>query len=758
MLLGGSAAIGQHATGADVFSGEQAFQNFCANCHGKAGNQIANVDLGHGVFRKPYTDAELSDIIVKGIPGTPMPATPNMSPAQAVQIMAYLRSRAVLKDVAAGGNARRGSQLAAGKGRCLTCHRINGEGSRLGPDLSRIGLLRTSDQLAESLLEPDREVQPANRWYSVTTRAGERVTGRLLNHDVFTVQLLDEHEQLRSFNRGDLGAEDFLPSPMPSVRGTLNDGELADVVQYLGSLRGAAAGTAKATSPNALADTPANWLSYSRDYSNQRHSPLDQITAANAGGLQLQWVWQARSLEKFEATPLVVNGVMYTVQAPNDVIALDATTGRIYWTYSHQPSPARTCCGRVNRGLAILGDTLFMGTVDSHLLAIDAKSGTLLWDTVVADAAAQYSITMPPLVVRDKVYIGTAGGDMGVRGFVAAYDVKTGTQVWKFNTIPGPGEPGHDTWSGDSWQKGGAAIWNHGAYDAEANLVYFGTGNPAPDWDGRTRLGDNLYSDSVIALDADTGKLRWHYQFTPHDELDYDSTQVPVLADIPWRGAPRKVMLWANRNGLMYVLDRVTGEFLLGKPYVEVNWMDGFDAGGRPRRVAGIVPTPQGTLVRPHVHGAINWAPPAYSPRTGLFYVAHWEHSGIVAIEGQFPKAVGVNTRQTTMGDVNLEPFLNNDEEARGVIRAYDPASLNPVWEYALGNITWGGMLATAGDVVFGGGKDGYFLALDAKSGKLLWKAALGGQVNAGAMTYAVNGKQYVAVAAGTALFVFALP
>jgi hypothetical protein len=254
-----------------------------------------------------------------------------------------------------------------------------------------------------------------------------------------------------------------------------------------------------------------------------------------------------------------------------------------------------------------------MGTVDAHLLAIDAKSGQLLWDSVVADAAAQYSITMPPLVVKDKVIIGTAGGDMGIRGFVAAYDARSGSQVWKFHTIPGPGEPGHDTWSGDSWQKGGAAVWNHGAFDAAANLVYFGTGNPAPDWDGRTRLGDNLYSDSVIALDADTGRLKWHYQFTPHDELDYDSTQVPLLADIAWHGTPRKVMLWANRNGLMYVLDRITGEFLLGRPYVEVNWMDGFDANGRPLRVPGIVPTPQGTLVRPHVHGAINWAPPAYT-------------------------------------------------------------------------------------------------------------------------------------------------
>jgi len=759
LLLCSGTAVAQHATGADIFGGEQAFQNYCANCHGKAGNQIANVDLGHGVFRRPYTDAQLVDILMKGIPGTPMPATPNMVPAQAEQIVAYLRSRAVLKDVAATGDAARGRELFAGKGQCLSCHRVAGEGARQGPDLSRIGLLRTSEHLADSLLEPDREVQPANRWYGLVTRTGEKVRGRLLNRDVFTVQLLDEKDQLRSFTRAGLRSEQFLPSPMPSVRNSFNDAELADVVRYLTTLRGAATVAAvPASLQGALPDTRANWLSYSRDFTNHRHSPLDQINTRNVARLQLQWAWQSRSLEKFEATPLVVNGVLYTVQAPNDVVAMDAATGRVYWTYSHQPSPARTCCGRVNRGLAMLGDTLFMGTVDAHLLAIDAKNGQLLWDTVVADAAAQYSITMPPLVVKDKVIIGTAGGDLGIRGFIAGYDARTGAQAWKFHTIPGPGEAGNDTWSGDSWQKGGAAIWNHGAYDAESNLVYFGTGNPAPDWDGRGRLGDNLYSDSVVALDADTGQLKWHYQFTPHDELDYDSTQVPVLADINWRGTPRKVMLWANRNGLMYVLDRITGEFLLGKPYVEVNWMDGFDAKGRPHRTPGILPTPQGTLTRPHVHGATNWAPPAYSPRTGLFYVAHWEHSGSIAIEGQFPKAVGVNTRQTTMGDVNLEPFLNNDDEARGVIRAYDPATLEPAWEYSLGNITWGGVLSTAGDVVFAGGKDGYFVALDAKTGRLLWKAALGGQVNAGAMTYAVDGRQYVAIAAGSALFTFALP
>ena len=504
---------------------------------------------------------------------------------------------------------------------------------------------------------------------------------------------------------------------------------------------------------------PQNWLSYSGTPLNQRYSGLTQITPANVKNLQLQWIWQARSLEKFETTALAVNGVLYTVQAPNDVIALDAETGRPYWTFAYSPSAdARTCCGRVNRGLAILGDTLYMGTIDAHLLAIDAKSGELLWNTTVAKSSERYSITMSPLIVKDKVIIGTAGGDGPIRGQIAAFDAKTGKELWRFFTIPGAGEPGNETWSGNSWMTGGAGVWNAGAYDPETNLAFFGTGNPAPDWDGRSRVGDNLYSDSVVALDTDTGKLKWHYQFTPHDELDYDSTQVPVLADIQFRGRPRKAMLWANRNGLMYVLDRTTGEFLLGRPYVKVNWMDGFDAKGRPQRVEGKVPTKEGTLIQPHVHGATNWAPPSFSPRTGWFYVAHWENSATVVTEGLSPRPAGANPRQTTMGQVNLQTFFNNEDEAYGVVRAYDPQTLERKWEYRMSDITWGGVLTTASDLVFSGGKEGYFFALDAKNGSLLWKAALGGQVNSGPMSYSVNGKQYVTVAAGSSLFAFALP
>jgi len=504
------------------------------------------------------------------------------------------------------------------------------------------------------------------------------------------------------------------------------------------------------------AEEPENWLNYSSTYDNQRYSRLDQITGNNVDELELKWIWQARSLEKFEATPLVVDGILYTVQAPNDIVALDAATGRVFWTFNYENLPtARACCGSVNRGLAIQGETLFMGTLDSHIVAVDAISGRLLWKSKVADASERYAITMSPLVVDDKVMIGTGGGDSGARGIIAAYDVVTGFELWRFHTIPGSGEPGNESWSGDSWIRGGAGVWNHAAYDPETNLAFWGVGNPSPGWDGSTRLGDNLYSNCVVALDVDTGELVWHYQFTPYDELDYDSTQVPILADVEWEGEVRKAMLWANRNGLMYLLDRTTGEFLNGKPFVDVNWMDGFDENGRPNQVR--FPTPEGTEFRPHVHGATNWAPSAYSPRTGLYYVSHWEDSAIIAVEGQFPRGAGDNTRQTAMGQIDQQRFFNDEDEAHGVVRAYDPETLDPIWEYRMADITWAGTLATAGDLVFGGGREGYFFALDAESGELLWKAAVGGQVNAGPMSYAIDGRQYIAVAAGNALFTFAL-
>ncbi len=458
----------------------------------------------------------------------------------------------------------------------------------------------------------------------------------------------------------------------------------------------------------------------------------------------------------------MVDGIMYTVQAPNDVVALDAATGRVFWTYSYHPEHGRPCCGRVNRGLAILGDTLFMGTLDAHLIAIDAKDGHPIWQTTVAKARAAYVITHAPLVIKDKVLVGVAGGEFGIRGFIAAYDSRTGREVWRFSTVPGPGEPGHETWGGNSSERGGAPIWMTGSYDADLNLTYWGTGNPSPDWNSDVRPGDNLYSDSVIALDADTGKLKWYYQFTPHDDFDFDSVQIPVLADIEWQGKPRKVMLWANRNGFFYVLDRTTGQFLLGKPFVKVTWARGFDERGKPLRVEGQTPSLDGTLVYPGNPGGTSWYSPSYSPRTGLFYIPAWVDSASVFVKlpGEYHEGrdySGGTTRSSVPFNWSPAPNFRKEEEGYGAVRALDPQTGERKWEFKMTDVTEAGILTTASDLLFSGGREGYFYALDARTGALLWKTSLGAAVISSPMTYSVGGKQYVAVNAGNCLFTFAL-
>ncbi len=507
-----------------------------------------------------------------------------------------------------------------------------------------------------------------------------------------------------------------------------------------------------------------NWLTYSGSLRSQRYSLLTQITPENVKNLEPQWVFQSRSLEKYEATALVVDGIMYTVQPPNDLLALDATSGRTFWMYSYRPSAdARPCCGRVNRGVAILGDTLFMGTIDGHLVAVDAKTGRPLWDVKLERPEAGYALTVAPLVVKDKVIVGTAGGEYGIRGFLAAYDAKTGKEAWRFYTIAGPGEPGRETWGGDSWKTGGGSIWVTGSYDPESNLTYWGIGNAGPDWNGDTRPGDNLYTSSVVALDADTGKLKWHYQFSPHDEFDYDAVQVPVLADVRWQGSPRKVMMFANRNGFFYVLDRTTGQFLSGKPFVRVNWAEGFDKDGRPNRVPGMVPTPEGTLIFPGNQGGTNWYNPSYSPRTGLFYIPSWVNYSSTYVkrpqdfvEG---RSFGGGGARNTV-PAGLRTATNNlrkEEEGYGAIRAIDPLTGERKWEYKMADFTDAGILTTASDLLFSGGREGFFYALDARTGALLWKFIVGGQVQSGPMTYSVGGRQYVAVAAGNSIFAFAI-
>jgi alcohol dehydrogenase (cytochrome c) len=519
----------------------------------------------------------------------------------------------------------------------------------------------------------------------------------------------------------------------------------------------------------ASANEPGSWLLYHGNYNGQRHSTLEQIHTGNVGSLELKWIWQVRTRdgapEKFEATPLFVDGVLYTVSPPNDVVALDPNSGRVFWTYNHTPSTdARVCCGRVNRGLAIHGDKLFMGAIDGQLLALDARNGRKLWEINIGDPKLGYALTVAPLVIGDKVIVGPAGGEFGIRGFIAAFDVETGTELWRFNTIPGPGEPGFETWEDpeqEAWKLGGGSIWTTGSFDPELNLMYWGVGNPGPDWNGDSRPGDNLYTESVVALDPDTGKLAWHYQFTPHDEMDYDATQVPVLVDMEWEGRPRKLLVTANRNGLFYVLDRVTGEFLLGKPFVAVNWMDGFSEAGRPNQV--LWPTEEGTFIMPNNQGATNWYSPSYSPQTGLFYVPTWldTYSVYTKRPVQYIPGQTYVGAYPTMAMPALGVRLQNQrrpEEGMGAIQAINPGTGDIVWRHVMTEVTDSGVLSTAGNLVFAGARDGYFYALDATTGAEMWRLQLGGQVASGPMSFELDGRQYISVAAGAGMFVFGLP
>lgn len=507
---------------------------------------------------------------------------------------------------------------------------------------------------------------------------------------------------------------------------------------------------------------PGNWLTYSGSLNSQRHSALTQIDPANVRDLTLKWVFQSHTLDKSEVTPLVVDGVMYTTQSPNDVFALDAATGKTIWQYSHKPAEGtrNPCCGNLTRGLAILGDKLFLAGLDAKMIALDAKTGRELWVTQVADYKQAYAMTVAPIVVKDKVISGVAGGEHGIRGFLAAFDVNTGKEVWRFNTVPGPGEPGYETWldkdgkPSKDYIHGGAPIWVTGSYDPETNLTMWGTGNAGPDYNGDNRRGDNLYSSSVIALDADTGKPKWYYQFSPHDEFDWDATQVPVLADIDFRGASRKVMLWANRNGVFYVLDRTTGEFLSGKSFTKTNWYTGFDEKGRPMRAPGIVPTKEGTLVYPGNQGGTNWYNPSFSPETGLFYIPTWENSSSVYRKDEAPPEF--DESKSFLG--GRPGRTQTSDDVYGAIIAMDPKTSERKWTFRLSTPNpEGGILTTASNLLFAGGRDGQFVALDARDGKLLWETNLGPSVSAGPMTYMVNGKQYVSIQCGNALFTFGL-
>jgi len=497
----------------------------------------------------------------------------------------------------------------------------------------------------------------------------------------------------------------------------------------------------------------ANWFSYNGDYTGRRYVGLDQINVGNVAQLRAQWVFHAPRPGELEVTPVVVNGIMF-VTAANDAFALDARTGRIIWHYSRPVSEGLIddASQHHNRGVALWHSRVFLETDNAHLLCLDARSGHLIWDVPYTDGNKNYGATSAPLVVKDKVLVGTSGGDDGVRGFLAAFDAQTGKLAWRLWTIPGPGEPGSSSWPGELYKHGGGTTWMPGTYDPELDTVYWGTSNPSPDFDGTVRPGDDLYTDCVLAIDPDNGKLKWHFQFTPHDLFDYDATETPVLLNAEYKGEARKLLVEANRNGYLYVLDRASGAFLAATPFAEkINWASGIDAQGRPIRT-DVQPTPGGTLVCPGFEGATNWYSPSYNPETHIFYFMALEQCGMF-----FTKAEKFTEGRTYYATgVKHAP----NKKSQKILLAYDLSSGEFAWRYPQvgASQSSGGTMTTAGGIVFFGDDAESFEGLDAKSGAPLWHFHTGQNMHASPMSYAVRGKQYVAVASGDDVFTFALP
>ncbi|MBS1810556.1 MAG: PQQ-dependent dehydrogenase, methanol/ethanol family [Acidobacteria bacterium] len=732
----------------------------CAHCHGadgKGGERGPDIISTQRARRR--TANELSEVIRNGIPANGMPAF-RLQERELQELITFLRSRsAPAAENAAAGNVAAGETFFFGKGNCFSCHMIQGRGGLTGPDLSELGLERTLPEIEQSLRSPGAQIRNGFRLVSLRLHNGQRLRGFARNESNYDLQLqsLDgKFHLLRKNEIAELNRE--TTSLMPEVKAT--EEELRNLIAFLSRLSGVAPNASSNGNRDGISFAEiakprlGDWPTYHGLLSGNRHSPLNQIHTGNVAQLAPKWMFSVPNARRLEGTPVVVDGVMY-VTAANRMYALDARSGRQLWQYQRPLTRGLVgdAASAINRGAAVLGDKVFMVTDHAHLIALHRLTGKLLWDVEMADYREHYGATSAPLVVNDLVISGISGGDEGVRGFLAAYKASTGERVWRFWTIPAPGEPLSETWVGNALPHGCGATWLTGTYDPQANLLYWTTGNPCPDYNGDERKGDNLYSDSVLALEPATGKLRWHYQFTPHDLHDWDAQQTPMLIDAEFKGRQRQSLMQANRNGFFYVLDRITGELLLAKPFVEqLTWASGIGTDGRPQLVSGGTPTPAGVKTCPAVEGATNWMSTAYNPETKLFYVMALEKC---VIYSKSPEAwergksfYGGGTRDVP------------DEAGKKYLRAIDVQTGKIVWQspqIGPGN-SWGGVLSTAGGVVFFGDDSGAFAAVDAKTGKPLWYFHTNELWKASPMTYLAGGKQYVAVAAGSNILAFGLP
>ena len=622
--------------------------------------------------------------------------------------------------------------------RCSGCHGADGNGGELGPPIARRAAARTDAQLLTLVAQgiPSRGMPPNKlaeadagalvqflrtlrpRGFGIVrpvrgkaeTVDGKTLEGLILNQSFTDMQLRTDDQKIHLLRR-------------------VGDGRFREVTSEV------------------------NWPSYNGDQRGNRYATMDQINARNVSKLALKWVFTLTNTSPLETTPVVVDGIMYVTSA-NECYALDAGTGRQIWHFRRPKTEGLTgnAAAGMNRGVAIAGDRVFMATDHAHLLALSKATGDILWETEMADWHVNYNATSAPLAVNNLVISGTAGGEQGVRGFLAAYDQATGKEVWRFWTVPKPGEPGSETWQGKGIEHGGAVTWFTGTYDPETNTLYWPTGNPGEDYNGDDRMGDDLYSDCILALDAGTGKLKWHYQTTPHDLWDWDATETPVLIDAKWQGQARKLLIQANRNGFFYVFDRSNGKLLLAKQFIRtLTWAKGIDEGGRPIKLPGQEPSPQGTKVCPSQDGATNWFSPSYNPATGLFYLQTLEKCSIY-----YKRPDTWEAGHSFLGGAQRTP---PDDKPERILRAIDIETGEVKWalpEIGFG-YAWGGTLTTAGGIVLFGEDSGALIAADAKTGKPLWSFQTSVLWKASPMTYMFDGKQYFAVAAGSDILAFGL-
>jgi PQQ-dependent dehydrogenase (methanol/ethanol family) len=759
---------------AAVTAGQRLYEQACQSCHGGEGRGDRAPALTSGVFRHGGLDGEIFLNIRNGIASTQMPPFRRLTTEQVWQLVSYLRSlngaaaNSVATTERVSGNLLAGEELFFGKANCAACHEVNARGNNVGPDLSNAARFQ-ADILRQKILDPTTNMNPNARGRRrgasvaiIRTKDGQTLRGQVRNEDTYSLVLVDTSGKLHLLDKKELADVRYESgSLMPADYGQrLTEPELQNLIAFLKSCDGRdSTKTSAAEIPGGLSydrirnahHEPQNWLTYWGDYQGKHFSALKQINATNVHQLQARWAAQMPGDSLLEATPLVIDGVMYTSGMPGQVFALDARSGLQIWKYERKQKVVNAFeSNRFNRGVAVLGNRVFFGSLDAALIALDARTGQPLWEVQVADTMQGYSITSPPLVVKDKIIVGVAGGEYGIRGFLDAYDAKTGKRLWRFNAIPGPGEFGNETWKGESWKLGGGATWLTGSYDPELDLVYWAIGNPGPDMDAEVRRGDNLFSCSVVALDPSTGKRKWHYQFTPNDDHDWDANQDLILVDRLWQGQPRKLLIQANRNGFLYVLDRTNGQFLQATPFVKQTWNAGFDANGRPKFAPNSGATPEGQIVYPSLVGGTNWQAPSFDAATNWLYLVYAE-SGNRYVRADTPYEPG----KGYWGGRTLP----TGEASTAGIRALDTTTGERKWEYQVsqGSLA-AGVMASAGGLVFAGTREGNLIALDAKTGKLLWRFQTGGTIASAPISYAVAGKQFIALAAGGVLYSFALP